>query len=144
MDTADRFFDSACRLLAVRDYFTEELRQKILAKGATAEETEAVIKKLSRFNYLNDTKVLEKYVAEIISKGKGINYLKRKLFEKGCSSLLSSCDLAAFYPFEEECAAAERTLARLGEYEEEKLVSKLVSRGFSIPAALNAVKKRKG
>jgi len=28
-------------------------------------------------------------------------------------------------------------------YEEEKLVSKLVSRGFSLPAALNAVKKGK-
>ena len=144
MEKSNSFFDFACRLLAKRDYFTEELRQKILAKGATAEEAAAAIEKLNRFNYLNDSKVLRKYILEISAKGKGINYLKQKLYEKGCYALLSSLNLAEFYPFEEECAAAEKALAKLGECEEEKLVSKLVSRGFSLSAALNAVKKRKG
>lgn len=142
MNQSDKYFDFACRLLAGRDYFTEELRQKILAKGATTEETATTIEKLNRFNYLDDTKVLKKYISEIISKGKGINYLKQKLYEKGCSALLYSLDLAEFYPFEEECAAAEKALLKLGECEEEKLVSKLVSRGFSLPAALDVVKKR--
>ncbi|MBP5590330.1 RecX family transcriptional regulator [bacterium] len=143
MDQSDRFFDFACRLLARRDYFTEELRQKIIAKGATEEESAAAIEKLNRFNYLDDTKVLRKYVSEIISKGKGINYLKQKLYEKGCSSLLYSLDLTEFYPFGEEVEAAKKALAKLGKCEEEKLVPKLVSRGFSLPAALDAVKKRK-
>ena len=143
MENSDRFFDFACRLLAKRDYFTEELRQKIIAKGATGEEAAAAIKKLNRFNYLGDSKVLRKYILEISAKGKGINYLKQKLYEKGCSSLISSYNLAEFYPFEEECAAAEKALAKLGECEEETLVSKLVSRGFSLSAALNAVKKFK-
>ena len=143
MDQPDKYFDFACRLLAGRDYFTEELRKKILDKGATAEEAAAAIEKLNRFNYLDESKVLRKYISEISAKGKGINYLKQKLYEKGCSALLSSLNLAEFYPFEEECAAAEKALAKLGEYEEEKLVSKLVSRGFSLSAALNAVKKRK-
>jgi len=143
MENSDRFFDFACRLLAKRDYFTEELRQKIIAKGATAEEAAEAIGKLNRFNYLDDSKVLRKYISEISAKGKGINYLKQKLYEKGCSSLISSYNLAEFYPFEEECTAAEKTLAKLGKFEEEKLVSKLVSRGFSLSAALNAVKKLK-
>lgn len=143
MENSGRYFDFACRLLAKRDYFTEELRKKILDKGATAEEAAEAIEKLNKFKYLDDTKVLKKYVSEISAKGKGINYLKQKLYEKGCSSLLSSLNLAEFYPFEEECAAAEKALAKLGECEEEKLVPKLVSRGFSIPAALDAVKKRK-
>lgn len=143
MENSGRYFDFACRLLAKRDYFTEELRKKILDKGATAEEAAEATEKLNKFKYLDDTKVLKKYVSEISAKGKGINYLKQKLYEKGCSSLLSSLNLAEFYPFEEECAAAEKALAKLGECEEEKLVPKLVSRGFSIPAALDAVKKRK-
>ena len=143
MEKSNSFFDFACRLLAKRDYFTEELRQKIIAKGATAEEAAAVIEKLNRFSYLDDSKVLRKYISEISAKGKGINYLKQKLYEKGCSSLISSYNLAEFYPFEEECAVAEKALAKLGECEEEKLVSKLVSRGFSLSAALNAVKKFK-
>ena len=143
MENSGRYFDFACRLLARRDYFTEELRKKILDKGATAEEAAEAIEKLNKFKYLDDTKVLKKYVSEISAKGKGINYLKQKLYEKGCSSLLSSLNLAEFYPFEEECAAAEKALAKLGECEEEKLVPKLVSRGFSIPATLDAVKKRK-
>ena len=143
MENSGRFFDFACRLLAKRDYFTEELRQKIIAKGATAEEAAAAIEKLNKFNYLDDSKVLRKYISEISAKGKGINYLKQKLYEKGCSSLISSYNLAEFYPFEEECAVAEKALAKLGECEEEKFVSKLVSRGFSLSAALNAVKKLK-
>ena len=143
MDQSDKYFDFACRLLAGRDYFTEELRQKILVKGATDDEADKVIEKLNKFNYLDDTKVLGKYVSEISVKGKGINYLKQKLYEKGCSALLSSFDLTEFYPFEEECAAAEKALAKLGKCEEKKLVSKLVSRGFSLPAALDAAKKGK-
>ena len=55
MENSGKYFDFACRLLAKRDYFTEELRQKILAKGATAEEAAAAIEKLSRFNYLDDS-----------------------------------------------------------------------------------------
>lgn len=143
MEQSNKYFDFACRLLAKRDYFTEELRQKILDKGATAEETANAMEKLNKFNYLDDLKVLKKYISEIISKGKGINYLKQKLYEKGCAALLSSHNLAEFYPFEEECAAAEKAMLKLGECEEEKLVSKLVSRGFSLPAALDVVKKRK-
>jgi len=142
MDQSNKYFDFACRLLARRDYFTEELRQKIIAKGATAEEAAAAIEKLNRFNYLDDSQVLRKYISEISAKGKGINYLKQKLYEKGCSTLLYSSDLAEFYPFEEECAAAEKALAKLGECEEEKLVTKLVSRGFSLSAALYAVKRK--
>lgn len=141
MDSADKFFDFACRLLAKRDYFTEELRQKITAKGATAEETANVIEKLNRFNYLDDSKVLRKYITEIIAKGKGINYLKQKLYEKGCRSLLSSYNLSEFYTFEEECSTAQKALLKIHENEKEKLAAKLVSRGFSVSAALEAVKK---
>lgn len=141
MNSVTNFFDFACRLLARRDYFTEEIRQKIIAKGATGEEAAETIAKLNKFNYLDDDKVLEKYVSEIIAKGKGINYLKQKLFEKGCSELISSKNLSDFYPFEEECAAAGKALSKLGNCEKEKLVQKLISRGFSTSAAIEAVKK---
>ena len=143
MDQSDKYFDFACRLLARRDYFTEELRQKIIAKGATAEEAETTIEKLNRFNYLDDSKVLEKYISEIASKGKGINYLKQKLCEKGCSCIISSFNLTEFYPFEAECAAAEKAVSKIRECEDAKLVSKLVSRGFTFQVALIAVKRRK-
>ena len=141
MDSVTKFFDFACRLLAKRDYFTEELRQKIVAKGASSEETVEVIERLNKFNYLDDKKVLRKFVSEIAARGKGINYLKQKLFEKGCSDLIYSYSLAEFYPFEEECAAAGKALSKLGNCEKEKLVQKLISRGFSTSAAIEAVKK---
>ena len=64
MDQSAKFFDFACRLLARRDYFTEEMRQKITAKGATAEEAARAIEKLNKFKYLDDEKVLRKYVSE--------------------------------------------------------------------------------
>lgn len=141
MEKSDSFFDFACRLLARRDYFTEEMRQKILAKGATAEEATDTIEKLNKFKYLDDSKVLRKYILEISAKGKGINYLKQKLYEKGCSALISSYDLAEFYPFEEEVEAAKKALSKIHDCEKEKLVAKLISRGFSTAAAIEAVKK---
>ena len=133
MDSVTKFFDFACRLLAKRDYFTGEIRQKILAKGASAEETEKVIEKLNKFKYLDDEKVLRKYVAEISA--------KQKLFEKGCSDIISSKNLALFYPPDEETAAAEKALMKLENCEKEKLVRKLISRGFSMTAAIEAVRK---
>ena len=141
MENSAKFFDFACRLLARRDYFTEEMRQKIIAKGATAEEAAAAIEKLNKFKYLDDAKVLKKYISEISAKGKGINYLKQKLYEKGCSALISSYDLAEFYPFEEEVEAAKKALSKIHDCEKEKLVAKLISRGFSTAAAIEAVKK---
>ena len=141
MDQSAKYFDFACRLLARRDYFTEEMRQKIIAKGATAEEAAKAIEKLNKFNYLDDTKVLKKYISEISAKGKGISYLKQKLYEKGCSALISSYDLAEFYPFEEEVEAAKKALSKIHDCEKEKLVAKLISRGFSTAAAIEAVKK---
>lgn len=141
MEKSNSFFDFACRLLARRDYFTEEMRQKIIAKGATAEEAAAAIEKLNKFKYLDDAKVLRKYILEISAKGKGINYLKQKLYEKGCSALISSYDLAEFYPFEEEVEAAKKALSKIHDCEKEKLVAKLISRGFSTAAAIEAVKK---
>lgn len=141
MDSSAKFFDFACRLLARRDYFTEEMRQKITAKGATAEEAAKAIEKLNKFKYLDDEKVLQKYVSEISAKGKGINYLKQKLYEKGCASLISSLNIADFYPFEEEVEAAANALSKIHDCEKEKLVAKLISRGFSTAAAIEAVKK---
>ena len=140
MDSVTKFFDFACRLLARRDYFADEIRQKILAKGATTEEAAKVIERLNKFKYLDDEKVLRKYVAEISAKGKGINYLKQKLFEKGCSALISSKNLSEFYPPDEETAAAKKVLLKLGNCEKEKLFQKLISRGFSANAAINAIK----
>ena len=141
MDSITKFFDFACKLLSRRDYFTEELAQKIAEKGASTEEVAEVIEKLNKFDYLNDEKTLEKYVAEIIAKGKGINYLKRKLYEKGCSHLISSKNLSGFYPFDEECAAAGKALSKLREEDSRKLVAKLVARGFSTAAAVEAVRQ---
>lgn len=140
MENSDRFFDFACRLLAGRDYFTDEIRQKIITKGASSEEAAQVIEKLNKFKYLDDEKVLRRYVAEISAKGKGINYLKQKLFEKGCHALISSKNLSEFYPIDEETEAAKKAVLKIGNCEKEKLFQKLVSRGFSTAAAVNALK----
>lgn len=136
-----QFIDFAFRLLAKRDYFTEELKNKILQKGAAPEEADEIIEYISKFNYLNDIKVMESFVSEIKAKGKGTNYLRQKLYEKGCSSLLSSTDLSAFYPQEEEIEIAEKALMKIRCDEPEKLVSKLISRGFSPAAAISAAKR---
>lgn len=137
------FIKFALKILATRDHFKEETAQKLKLKGATNEEIEEVIKYLNKFNYLNDNALLREYAAEVAFKGKGINYLKQKLWEKGCQELLTLCNLDSFYTPEQEIAAAIKAASKIKSRDFEKMEQKLTSRGFSYSAVSAAVKHEK-
>lgn len=138
-----KFMDYALRLLALRDVFSGDLTRKLREKGASEEEIETIVSKLLDLKYLDDERVLKNFAREVASRGKGVNYLRQKLYEKGCADLLKSVDLSGFYSREEEVSAAVALIGKLGENDPQKLQRKLASRGFSYSAISEAMGKIK-
>jgi len=121
----------ALKLLSVRDYFSCELIKRLKKKDDSIENIEKVIDYLNKFKYLNDVAVLERYAQEIFKKQKGINYLKKKLYDKGCAELVSGSDLSVVYSKEMEKTAARKMATSMKSYTVEKIVGRMKSRGFS-------------
>ena len=130
------------KLLARRYYFSTEIKNRLKDRGAAKGETEQVVEYLNKFKYINDQKTLEKYIAEMVRKGKGINYLKKKLYEKGCSDLLRDAESAYSPPLEE--SAAMNVCSKLKNEDAGEIRKKLNSSGFSyqtISKVLKHIKK---
>ncbi len=77
----------AFKLLAKKDYFEKELKQKLFLKGFSEKEIEETIDYLKREGYINDKKLLERYKELAIQKGESELKLKSKLFKKGVSNV---------------------------------------------------------
>lgn len=120
----------ALKLLSVRDYFSCEIAKKLEKKYGESENIQTVIEYLDKYKYLNDISVLSKYAQEVFNKLRGVNYLKKKLFDKGCGELFSNTEIANAYSLEMEKEAAEKLANSMMEYPVEKIVGRMKSRGF--------------
>ncbi|MGI6394174.1 MAG: regulatory protein RecX [bacterium] len=129
----------ALKLLSQREHFSSEIISKLKRKKATAAQTEEVIEYLNSFKYLNDLKTLENFAKEIAFSGRGVNYLKRKLYEKGAFELFSR----EFFTLEAEFDAAQIFIKKLKTSDGNEILKKLVSRGFSNEAVFLVLKELK-
>lgn len=130
---------SALRLLGARDHFSAEIVTKLKSKGATDDQVAEVLEYLNKFKYLNDIKTLSKFAGEIASSGKGVNFFKRKLYEKGVLELFSK----DVFPVETELTAAKIFIKKRGITDGDEILKKLLSRGFSNEAAFLILKELK-
>jgi len=121
----------ALKLLSIRDYFSCELIKRLKKKEESAEMISETMDYLNKFKYLNDDAALEKYAQEIFEKQRGINYLKKKLYDKGCGELVSQMNLSAVYTKKMEKEAARKMATGMKGYTVEKIVGRMKSRGFS-------------
>lgn len=92
---ADIGFSYAIKLLSVRDYFTEELRKKIIKKIGSNELADETIYKLKEMGYLDDDKVAYNYTRYKLSSGYGPYYIANKLYELGCQKDISYIESVA-------------------------------------------------
>jgi SOS response regulatory protein OraA/RecX len=123
---------AALKLLSIRDYFSCELAGKLSGKGATSSEIEKTMEYINRFKYIDDDAVLNKYSEELAGKLKGFYYLKKKLFEKGCSELIEKYDLRKYYTKEMENQSARKCLEKLSGRDRTAIQRSLVSKGYSL------------
>mgnify|MGYP001013035033 FL=1 len=141
METTDtlQLIKYALKLLSQRDHFKSEIISKLKAKKATIAQIEEVIEYLNKFKYLNDLKTLSKFAEEISSSGRGVNYFKKKLFEKGALELFSR----DIFSVETEIAAARIFIKKLKTSDGDEILRKLLSRGFSNESVFFILKELK-
>ncbi|WP_457627174.1 regulatory protein RecX [Persephonella sp.] len=125
----------ALKLLAKRDYFEKELREKLRKKGFPEEDIEQTIVYLKNEKLIDDRKLLERYKELSIQKGKSPASLKAKLYRKGITEV--------DFSYEEELESALYLLEN--KYRKEKnyrdVVKFLKNRGFSYSVIQEAVNK---
>ncbi len=114
----------AFKLLAKKDYFEKELRQKLFQKGFSEKDIEETINYLKKEGYINDEKLLNRYKELAIQKGESELKLKSKLFRKGISNINFS--------YEEELESALYLLRNKFKKEKnyQNIVKFLKNRGF--------------
>ncbi len=122
----------AYRLLSKKDYFEQELKQKLLLKGFSLAVVQEVINDLKEKNLLNDEKLLERYKEKALLKGKSSVNLKQKLYRKGILSVEIS--------EEDELTAALNLLKRSFKKEKtfENIAKFLKNRGFKYSVTVRA------
>ncbi|MCX7759755.1 MAG: RecX family transcriptional regulator [Hydrogenothermaceae bacterium] len=122
-------------LLSKKDYFEEELKEKLLKKGFNLNDIQEIINKLKEDGILNDEKLLERYKEKSIQKGESYLKLKKKLYSKGVENLNIS--------FEEELQSALNLLKRSFKKEKnfDNVVKFLKNRGFRYSVIMEAAEK---
>jgi SOS response regulatory protein OraA/RecX len=81
----EKMKNQALKYLAVRPYFAEELRRKLLQKGGKAPLAEEVLTDLHHDGLLNDANAAQGLIRVRKNKGKGRNYIRRELLFRGLS-----------------------------------------------------------
>jgi len=116
-------------LLARRDYFTFEVRAKLLEKGFNQKEAAEAIQAMEKLGYLDDERRSRAYVKQQLALGYGPRAIAFKLRAKGGDSL--------YTPSKEEqqealCSFIARKKLSYSDYtSKQKLLAKLAQRGFS-------------
>ncbi len=87
-DSAAQIADKARRLLATREHSRLELTRKLAARGFTVAQVQPVLDRLVADGALNESRLVEQYVAERAAKGFGPLRIRAALLEKGISDAL--------------------------------------------------------
>ena len=131
----------ALRLLAKRDYFTEELRKRLKEKRLSKGAVTCALKKCHKLGYLDDERLVSRYVSFLKRNGKGRRYIAQKLKRR-----------LGFLPtlprdLEEERGEIARLIKKRfpclgggGEKEKARAVGFLLVRGFELGPVLQVVK----
>lgn len=142
-DAPDKILSAAFAYLAKREYSEQELRQKLLNRGADETAIATVLSFLKEKHYLDDARYAAAYVRDRREfRPCGIAVLKRDLTAKGVAPELIAIAIEAEYDEEQQRDALRRLLrkaAALAPYENDdemkkykaKIIRRMLSKGFS-------------
>lgn len=132
--------EKAFSLLARKNYFTRELKTKLLEKGYPENEIKDLLEELKKGGLLNDQELAERFINTQKEKGYGARWIERKLIEKAGRLSLSISE-------SEEAVrklVKKRYLKKLPE-KRPQVISALLRRGISyelILKVLNTIRER--
>jgi regulatory protein len=126
--------DAALRALRARDRSTAELDQRLLARGAGAEERREALELLERVGYVDDERFARGRAATLAVRGSGDALIRDDLERRGLAGETIEGALAGLEP---EHARAEQIVAKRGR--SAKTARYLAARGFGEDAVAAAV-----
>lgn len=88
---ADKSISYAYKLLGIRDYFKNELYEKIKSKFGH-EQAEIAVGYMASHGYVDDERTAYNYARSKLSAGYGPYYISSKLYLKGCEMDVSSIE----------------------------------------------------
>lgn len=128
---------AALRLLGLRDYTTEELRTKLLARGFAPDETARALEGLAAEGLADDRRAARAHIRTGSRvKGRGRRRLRQELERRGLSAEIAAEALAE-HSDDDELAAVRRVLSRrrgtgrLSMADRRRLFQQLLRRGFA-------------
>ena len=126
--------EAALRALRARDRSAAELDQRLLARGAGAEERREALELLERVGYVDDDRFAHGRAAALATRGSGDALIRDDLERRGLAGETIEAALAGLDP---EHARAERIVAKRGR--SAKTARHLAARGFDEDAVAAAV-----
>ena len=129
-------FSYACWLLSKKEYSKKELSKKLASKEYSLSEINETIDRLSTLNYLNDARFSEIFARS--RKHKSNRAIFYELKQKGITADQASC---AIEELEDEENRAYSLICKMGSLDKEKIIKRLLYRGFSYDCISKAMKK---
>jgi regulatory protein len=145
---ADSAYQAALKILSRRDYFRDELAERLARKGFQPEEIEGALDRCSEIDLLDDDRVARRFVElRAATRGWGPRRLEAELRKRGVGEELAS---TASRIDPETVAEALQTALRRAELRAQegwwrlperraRMVSSLIARGFEASDAISAV-----
>ncbi len=124
----------AFKLLSKRDYFSFELKNKMLSKGFSEDDIEEVIRYLKEEGYIDDKYLKERVKEKNLKKGKGSLYIRKKLYSK------SGDDIDISFDEELEAALYALRFKYKKDREYKEIVKFLSYRGFRYEVIQEAIR----
>jgi len=134
--------DRALRLLGYREHSAAELRRKLQDNGYPRDLAEAITQRYVDVELVDDSRFASSWTRSRVSAGYGSRRIRQELAQRGIDPELIDDAIADAFDPDDEVELARRALGsrtaadRAGR---DKLVRRLVGRGFSLAVALAAL-----
>ncbi len=135
--------ERALRVLGYRERSEAELRQKLLDSGYPHEVTDAVVSRMAELSMVDDERFAAMWVRTRATAGFGRRRIERELSTRGVAPETISSAFAALEDHDEvaDAVASLRGRAPRDPKERERLLRRLITRGFSMSTALEALSR---
>jgi regulatory protein len=134
--------ESAFRLLGYRDRSRAELGRKLHDRGYPAEVASAIVARLEELGIVDDQRFAASWVRSRVAQGMGARRIARELSQKGVAAETIDAALTPEASEETQLRAAVHALrgkVATEPRQRDRLVRRLVTKGFDLRTAIRAV-----
>jgi len=146
----DKLYQYALRLLTGRDYTVARIRQKLLTRTVDGQDTEALILRLQREGWLDDSRYAERFAESAVTDGRFYGArlrqeMRRRGFSADVVNEVVTPLMAGSDEISEIRAAMERrypgfSYSEASDRDKRRVVSFLQRRGFGLSAIFRALR----